>query len=221
MAPSAASILEIESLRVGSYKMFKRLGNWFSIGSVERTKMDSDRRSLLKLSGAFLGGVALTACAEQDKDSRKISGTEENSGPISDRLAIRELIESYNAAVIENDGSTWAANWCRDGVWNLEGQDILGREAILKHWKDAMAVFDFVGMFAQPKYIQVQGDSAKAHWHTNELAQKTDGVMLRIFGSYKDAYRREADGWKIRERRYKILLMEKPVYHASDTKDWR
>ena len=54
---------------------------------------------------------------------------QQNSGAVADRLAIRELIESYNAAVIEKNPAKWIANWTEDGVWNLGGGDIEGKTA--------------------------------------------------------------------------------------------
>ena len=84
-----------------------------------------------------------------------------------------------------------------------------------------MKVFDFVGMFAQPKFIRVANRGAQAEWHTNELCRKSEGGMLRIFGLYRDNYRRELAGWKIAERRYSILLMERPVYSGNKIDDWR
>ena len=67
-------------------------------------------------------------------------------------------------------------NWCADGVWNLgEENDIVGRDTILEHWQEAMQLFDFVGMFAQPKFIRVGDQDARAEWHTNELCRKSDG----------------------------------------------
>ena len=44
-----------------------------------------------------------------------------SQGPIEDRLQIRELIDSYNNAVMRFDGETWASNWAEDGVWHLPG----------------------------------------------------------------------------------------------------
>lgn len=146
----------------------------------------------------------------------------DNTGATEDKLAIRELIESYHEAVIVNDPESWAANWCEDGRWDLgEGTMITGRDAILEHWKTAMAVFDFVGMFGQPGSIRVQGDEATARWYTNELCRKTDGQMLRICGNYRDRYRREGDRWRIAERVYKILFMQSPVYEQSGVDSWR
>ena len=189
--------------------------------SEKSVQLALNRLAIMKLMGAIFGLMILTALSHSTEIGSDINA-KKNSGPIADRLAIRELIESYNAAVIENDAEARGANWSKDGLWNLgEGQEIVGREAILRHWKDAMEVFSFVGMFAQPKFISIDRDTANAHWHTNELAKKIDGEMLRFIGLYKDVYRREATGWKILERRYEILLMEKPVYKLSNSKEWR
>ena len=179
------------------------------------------RLAIFKVLGASFGVMMLAALAHSSAIESH-PRADKNGGPIADRLAIRELIESYNAAVIENDAEAWGVNWSEDGLWNLgEGQEIVGREAIVKHWQEAMEVFSFVGMFAQPKFISIDRDSAHAHWHTNELAKKSNGEMMRFVGLYKDVYRREANGWKILERRYEILLLEKPVYESNDTKEWR
>ena len=72
-----------------------------------------------------------------------------SQGPIEDRLQIRELIDSYNNAVMRFDGETWASNWAEDGVWHLPGAgDVSGRDAILAVWQGAMSAFSFVGFFA-------------------------------------------------------------------------
>jgi len=71
-----------------------------------------------------------------------------SSGPIEDRLSIRELVDSYNDAVMRFDGDAWSANWAEDAVWNLPGAgEIAGRSAILTVWQGAMSAFSFVGFF--------------------------------------------------------------------------
>ena len=204
--------------------MIRRIKDYFDTTKIQLQGAASNRRKLLKYSGLVLGGAALTGCVERPAQPSEKRGHKngQNRGSMEDRLAIRELIESYNAAVIDNDADAWADNWCADGVWNLgEESDIVGRETILKHWQEAMQIFDFVGMFAQPKFIRVGDQDARAEWHTNELCRKSDGSMLRIFGLYRDAYRRELTGWKIAERRYSILLMERPIYEGNKVDDWR
>ena len=44
-----------------------------------------------------------------------------SQGPLEDRLAIRELIESYNDAVMRFDGDAWRSNWLEDAIWSLPG----------------------------------------------------------------------------------------------------
>lgn len=146
----------------------------------------------------------------------------QNTGPIEDRLAIRELIETYHEAVLINDPELWIGTWCEDGRWNLgEGVEVSGHDAILAHWQEAMAVFDFVGMFGSPAGVQVEGNDATARVYTNELCRKADGEMLRICGNYHDRYRREADGWRIAQREYRILFMQRPVYEQDEGRHWR
>ena len=40
------------------------------------------------------------------------------TGPAEDRLAIRELVDSYGDAVYRHDAQAWGANWAEDAVWN-------------------------------------------------------------------------------------------------------
>ena len=146
----------------------------------------------------------------------------DNCGPTNDRLEIRELIDSYHEAVIVNDAAAWIDNWCEDGRWDLgEGTVVEGRAAILEHWRTAMDVFDFVAMFGTPGSIRVTGDTATARWYTNELCRKQDGDVLRIVGHYRDRYRRDGQRWRIAERVYKILFMQRPMYIAEELAHWR
>ena len=74
------------------------------------------------------------------------------SDDTADRLAIQELIATYNDAVIRMDPDAWGSTWAEDGVWSLPGiaDGIAGREAIVETWKMAMSQFEFVGFFASP-----------------------------------------------------------------------
>ncbi len=98
---------------------------------------------------------------------------QQNTGPVADRLAIRELIESYNAAVIEKDAAKWIANWVDDGIWNLGGGNIEGKQRILESWLTIMAPYEYASVFAQPIFIQVADDKGMAQWHTNERLNYT------------------------------------------------
>jgi uncharacterized protein (TIGR02246 family) len=129
-----------------------------------------------------------------------------NHGPVADRLAIRELVESYNSAVIEINPQKWISHWAKDGVWNLGGGDIEGKDAILEHWLSAMAPYKYAAMFSQPVFIQVDGDEAQAQWHTNERLQLPTGDQMLVIGRYNDRYKRLKEGWKIKSRHYSVVF---------------
>src|SRR5579859_4654961 len=86
------------------------------------------------------------------------------SGPIEDRLAIRERIETYSHAVFLKDADLWISNWADEGVWRLPsiGIDIRGRDKIRAAWEQAMSGFSLAGFFAVPGAIEITGDTATA-----------------------------------------------------------
>ena len=70
-----------------------------------------------------------------------------SSGPVEDRLAIRELVESYNDAVMRFDGDAWAENWRDDATWSLPGAGpIAGKESKCYNKKDWIRTGMFFAM---------------------------------------------------------------------------
>lgn len=131
---------------------------------------------------------------------------QQNSGAVADRLAIRELIESYNAAVIEKDPAKWIANWAEAGVWNLGGGDIEGKDRILESWLTIMAPYEHASVFAQPVFIQTSGEEGTALWHTNERLKLYSGDEMLAVGRYQDRYARINGVWKIKQRDYSVVF---------------
>lgn len=128
------------------------------------------------------------------------------SGPIEDRLAIRERIDSYNDAVFRNDAEDWAACWTQDAVWAVGGAEVGGREALVAHWRGLMAGFAAAAMYVNHAAMAIDGDTAECRCYMLEMLQKTDGGQLLVSGRYDDRLRREADGaWRFAERRYSVL----------------
>jgi uncharacterized protein (TIGR02246 family) len=129
-----------------------------------------------------------------------------SSGPIEDRLAIRELVDSYNDAVMRGDGEAWAANWRDDGTWSLPGAgDITGKDKFFPMWQGAMAGFTFVGFFASAGPMTVDGDTAHATWYQQEFLHNEDGTKRNVTGQYEDDYVKVDGRWYFQRRNYSIL----------------
>ena len=75
------------------------------------------------------------------------------AGPLEDRIAIRELLDTHADAVNRADAETWAATKASDGVWSLPGimaADIARRDAIVATWRAAMRQFNGVICLTMP-----------------------------------------------------------------------
>ncbi|MEE4201346.1 nuclear transport factor 2 family protein [Erythrobacter sp.] len=121
-----------------------------------------------------------------------------------DRLAIRNLVETYADAVFRRDAESWIACWSREPTWNLAGTVIEGRETVLGAWQQAMAGFAFVAFFSQIGRIEVSGDDASLRLYTHEFLEKQDGERQRVLGQYDDKLVREDGAWRFATRTFTI-----------------
>ena len=129
-----------------------------------------------------------------------------SSGALEDRCLIRELVESYNDAVMRFDGEAWGENWTEDAVWHLPGAgDVSGRDAIVTVWQGAMSAFSFVVLFASAGPIHVSGDTATATWYQQEFLHGKDGSERKVTGRYEDDYVKVEGRWYFKRRVYEVL----------------
>jgi uncharacterized protein (TIGR02246 family) len=130
-----------------------------------------------------------------------------SSGPLEDRLAIRELVESYNDAVMRFDPDDWGANWADDGVWSLPGRgEVSGRDNIVELWKGVMSTTVVEGFFASAAVVTVNGDQATGTWYQQEFLSR-EGNRIAIVGEYDDAYVKRDGRWYFAKRIYKVRVM--------------
>ena len=126
-------------------------------------------------------------------------------GPVEDRLAIRERIESYSDAVFRKDAEAWIANWAEDGVWKLPGIDVAGKAQIKAAWVGAMSNFAVAAFFATPGAIEVRGDRASVRVYTQEVLIDHAGGVRRIIGAYADELVKTDGAWLFASRAYTVL----------------
>src|SRR5215470_10208167 len=129
-------------------------------------------------------------------------------GPVEDRLAIRELVDSYGDAVARHDAEAWGSNWAEDSVWTLnlpELPRVEGRTNIVALWCKAMDEYEYVLMTAKPGEIKVTGDQATGRFWTAEITRLKTGEEQRIAGRYEDEYVKRGGRWYFKSRNYRMI----------------
>lgn len=130
------------------------------------------------------------------------------TGPFEDRLAIRELLETYADAVTRRDAEAWGSTWAEDGHWEMPDypefppQD--GRAAIVGLWVEAMKQFPGIMFEAWPGSIEVDGDTARVLSYTSEVYDQGD-VTMRDRGVYEDVCVKREGRWYFKSRSFRNI----------------
>ena len=134
------------------------------------------------------------------------------TGPIEDRLAIRELMDTYADAVNQRDAELWGSTWAEDSCWRLPVipgmENVQGRANIVAAWKAGMDLFPFIFMSISVGDIQVNGNSATARAYTSEVGTTQDGTEIRPRGQYVDSLVKIDGQWLFSERIFHSLYGE-------------
>lgn len=129
-------------------------------------------------------------------------------GPTEDRLAIRELLDTYSDAVVRHDAEAWGATWAEDGVWSLpdypEMGEVKGRDAIVATWKAAMEHYPEIIFVANPGSIVIEGDRATMRSYTSEVYEQA-GATKRDRGVYDDVCVKREGKWLFLSRTFKNI----------------
>ena len=134
------------------------------------------------------------------------------SGPIEDRLAIRELMDIYADAVNQRDAELWGSTWAEGSSWKLPVipgmENVAGKENIVAAWNAGMAMFPFIFMSISVGDIQVDGDRATARAYTTEVGTTLDGTEIRPRGQYDDKLIKVDGEWLFIQRIFNSLYGE-------------
>src|SRR5215475_2001751 len=134
-------------------------------------------------------------------------------GPVEDRVAIRELLDSYADAVCVVDSEAWGATWADDGVWELPDYpdigSITGKANIVTAWIAAMAHYPGIIFVSTPGSIVIEGNEARVRSYTSEVFDdQVTGKTTRDRGRYDDVVVRRNGQWLFKKRRFKKLHRE-------------
>jgi ketosteroid isomerase-like protein len=141
------------------------------------------------------------------------------TGPIEDRIAIRELMDTHAHGVMSKDAELWGSIWADDASWSLLDYPDLGafegKAAIVAAWSESMKSYGLdnctkpMVYFMQPGSIEVDGDRASAVAYTIEIYdQPGTGKRIHGTGRYDDELEKRDGKWLFTKRNYGIVFEE-------------
>ncbi len=128
------------------------------------------------------------------------------TGSVEDRLAIRELNDTYGEGVVLMDKDIWGSVWADDATWDFMGMELAGREAIVEMWLGAMSSFEKVSFSCSPASIEVSGDTATGRTQTQEILKGKDGSTRHIGGLYEDRLAKIDGQWQFTHRAWSMIV---------------
>ncbi|MBB3603770.1 ketosteroid isomerase-like protein [Mycolicibacterium sp. BK556] len=130
------------------------------------------------------------------------------SGPIDDRLSIRERFDSYSDAVTRQALDDYLDCWTDDGARFGAGGECQGIGALRAHWHGIWKALSQMAFMTQIGSIVVDGASATARSYCLETLCFHDGTTRQLVGAYDDELRRVDGVWRFAVRRYRILVKD-------------
>ena|SRR5579863_1714748 len=110
------------------------------------------------------------------------------------RDEILQLLYRYNHAIDSGDAEGWAAMFTADGAFEVAGQAMSGREALVGF---ASSVHGLRHVVANP-VIEVAGDTATVRAYLVVF----QGTTTSVVGSYEDELVRGSEGWRFAKRSF-------------------
>ncbi len=133
------------------------------------------------------------------------------SGPIEDRLAIRELYDTYGDASTRGDVDLFLSCWNEDGQWNTQIFSRTGKAEMREQWGLLWTGFDKVAFLGNVLSIEVDGDTASTRAIQREEILLKGGGIYRLAGLYSDQIVRRNGKWLFQRRDYSVLVEEAPA----------
>ena len=135
--------------------------------------------------------------------------TKNFTGPLEDRMAIREVLETYADAVNQYDEETWASLWVEDSQWDLPDYPdlgtVTGKEAIVDMWRGAMPHYPNLSFSVSIGMIRVDGDTATARAYISEVYDDPEtGKDKRARGEYNDKLVKRDGSWLLKQRTFRV-----------------
>ena len=130
------------------------------------------------------------------------------TGPIEDRIAIRELHDTYADASFRGDMEQRLGCFIEDCTCINPYGEMRGKKQLKATWDQIFSNLDALGFFPVMGGIEVDGDRATSRAYIREVFLAKDGSIMKLVGSYNDQLVRENGAWKFAKREYSVLIRE-------------
>lgn len=133
------------------------------------------------------------------------------TGPMEDRLLIRERYETYSDASMRKDMDAWLDNWTDNASWTLPWATLRGREELRDQCAIVWDALDRIGFFPELCAIEVEGDTAQGRSFVQEIILLPSGERTELIGLYEDRLVRQGNVWRFAERNYTVHMGTPPI----------
>jgi uncharacterized protein (TIGR02246 family) len=130
-------------------------------------------------------------------------------GVLDDKIAIRELLETFADALNREDSNLLSTCWTDDGVWVTPQGRHEGKSEIVTNWANYTEAYRrgtgvvYRATFYQPATIRIDGDAATGLTYFSVITFTDQGSAPHVFaGSYAEAYAKVQGKWLFRSREY-------------------
>ena len=132
------------------------------------------------------------------------------TGPLEDRLLIRELYDRYTDSCWRADRDEWLSCFAEGARWTTHLFDCSGKDELRATWDRISADWANVAYHSEIGSIEVSGETAKARSYAREIVDlKTRGIV-KPAARYEDDLIRQDGAWLFASRTYYPLFVETP-----------
>jgi SnoaL-like domain len=135
-----------------------------------------------------------------------------NAGQLEDRLAIRELIETFAVGAMRIDADIWGSTWAEEGSWKLPSmaEPTMGKRNVVAAFKEKMGYVRIMSMISFPTDLVIDGDRARGKAYCQELIFPKAGGQRFTVGCFDDEYVKRDGRWYFVSRVYEVLGADPP-----------
>jgi len=132
------------------------------------------------------------------------------TGPLEDRLLIRELYDRYTDACWREDREEWLSCFAENARWATHLFECSGKDEMVETWDRISVDWIKVAFLGTIGSIEVVGDTARARSYAREIVDLKSRGIVKPAGRYDDELIRQDGDWLFTSRTYSLLFADPP-----------